>query len=122
MRPIHSPGGAVLQSRIRWLRCASTFNVCSCYDNQLIKVLVNVVSFTMFLVVLFIFLLTPQLTSFFMQWECKTDMDNAYRFGTVNVNCEGYSSRDDPYVLRGSCGVSYVIITIVNLVYGSCFI
>lgn len=39
------------------------------------------------------------------QWECKTDMDNAYRFGTVEVTCEGYGYPDDPYVLRGSCGV-----------------
>ena len=39
------------------------------------------------------------------QWECKTDMDNAYRFGQVAVTCEGYSHPDDPYVLKGSCGV-----------------
>ena len=32
-------------------------------------------------------------------------MDNAYRFGKVEVSCEGYDYPDDPYVLRGSCGV-----------------
>lgn len=41
-----------------------------------------------------------------VQWECKTDMDNAYRFGQVSVSCEGYSYADDPYVLKGSCGVN----------------
>jgi len=40
------------------------------------------------------------------QWECKTDMDNAFRFGEISVYCEGYDYPDDPYVLKGSCGVS----------------
>ncbi len=40
-----------------------------------------------------------------IQWECKTDMDNAYRFGQISVSCEGYSYPDDPYILKGSCGV-----------------
>lgn len=44
-----------------------------------------------------------------VQWECKTDMDNAYRFGSVDVTCEGYDYPDDPYVLRGSCGLEYTI-------------
>ena len=39
------------------------------------------------------------------QWECKTDMDSAYRFGKIQVSCEGYDYPEDPYVLRGSCGV-----------------
>jgi hypothetical protein len=42
-----------------------------------------------------------------IQWECKTDMDNAYRFGEISVTCEGYSYPDDPYILKGSCGVCY---------------
>lgn len=33
-------------------------------------------------------------------------MDNAYRFGKVEVVCEGFDHPDDPYILRGSCGVS----------------
>jgi hypothetical protein len=33
-------------------------------------------------------------------------MDNAYRFGKVEVTCEGFEHPDDPYILRGSCGVS----------------
>jgi len=46
---------------------------------------------------------------FDVQWECKTDMDNAYRFGRVEVSCEGYDYPDDPYVLKGSCGLEYTI-------------
>lgn len=42
-----------------------------------------------------------------VQWECKADMDNWYRFGKVDVSCEGYNSPDDPYILRGSCGLEY---------------
>ena len=33
-------------------------------------------------------------------------MDNSYRFGKVEVYCEGYDYPEDPYILRGSCGVS----------------
>lgn len=44
-----------------------------------------------------------------IQWECKTDMDNAYRFGAVEVSCEGYDYSDDPYVLKGSCGLEYTL-------------
>ena len=40
------------------------------------------------------------------QWECKTEMDSKYRFGRLDVSCEGYDYPEDPYVLRGSCGVS----------------
>ncbi|XP_056424823.1 store-operated calcium entry-associated regulatory factor [Hyla sarda] len=43
------------------------------------------------------------------QWECKVDMDNAYRFGKIEVNCEGFDYPEDPYVLRGSCGLEYTL-------------
>lgn len=33
-------------------------------------------------------------------------MDNAYRFGMIEVICEGYDYPDDKYILKGSCGVS----------------
>ena len=45
-----------------------------------------------------------------VQWECKTDMDSAYRFGQIQVSCEGYDYPDDPYVLRGSCGVGLLLL------------
>ncbi|KAK0040707.1 store-operated calcium entry-associated regulatory factor [Biomphalaria pfeifferi] len=44
-----------------------------------------------------------------IQWECKTDMDNAYRFGHVEVTCEGYNYPNDPYILKGSCGLEYTV-------------
>lgn len=43
------------------------------------------------------------------QWECKTDMDNAYRFGGIEVSCEGYSHPADSHILRGSCGLEYTL-------------
>ena len=44
-----------------------------------------------------------------VQWECKTDMDNDFRFGRVDVICEGYDYPDDPYITRGSCGLEYTL-------------
>ncbi|KAG8429524.1 hypothetical protein GDO86_019954 [Hymenochirus boettgeri] len=44
-----------------------------------------------------------------VQWECKVDMDNSYRFGKVEVSCEGFDYPEDPYVLRGSCGLEYTL-------------
>jgi len=44
-----------------------------------------------------------------VQWECKADMDNLYRFGSVEVVCEGYDYPDDPYILKGSCGLEYTL-------------
>ncbi len=40
------------------------------------------------------------------QWECKATLDNAYQFGRIRVVCEGFDYPDDPYILKGSCGVS----------------
>ncbi|KAL7404375.1 hypothetical protein ABVT39_013799 [Epinephelus coioides] len=44
-----------------------------------------------------------------VQWECKTDMDNAYRFGRIEVSCEGYNHPTDAYILKGSCGLEYTL-------------
>ncbi|XP_055332034.1 store-operated calcium entry-associated regulatory factor-like [Paramacrobiotus metropolitanus] len=44
-----------------------------------------------------------------VQWECKTDMDNDFRFGQIEVVCEGYEHPEDPYVLKGSCGMEYTL-------------
>ena len=41
-----------------------------------------------------------------LQWECKAELDSKYKFGRIQVSCEGYDYPDDPYILRGSCGVS----------------
>ncbi|XP_034044320.1 store-operated calcium entry-associated regulatory factor [Thalassophryne amazonica] len=44
-----------------------------------------------------------------VQWECKTDMDSAYRFGPIEVTCEGYNHPHDDYILKGSCGLEYTL-------------
>lgn len=44
-----------------------------------------------------------------IQWECKADMQMKYKFGQVQVTCEGFDYADDPYVLAGSCGLEYTI-------------
>ena len=36
-------------------------------------------------------------------------MDNLYRFGSVEVVCEGYDYADDPHILKGSCGLEYTL-------------
>jgi len=46
---------------------------------------------------------------FDVQWECKTNMDSTYRFGKIEVYCEGYDYPEDPYVLKGSCGLEYTL-------------
>ncbi|GAV07460.1 hypothetical protein RvY_17290 [Ramazzottius varieornatus] len=42
-----------------------------------------------------------------VQWECKADMDKSLRFGQIEIICEGYDSPDDPFILKGSCGLEY---------------
>jgi len=42
-----------------------------------------------------------------VQWECKADMSTDFQFGRIMVNCEGYDYPEDPYILRGSCGLEY---------------
>ncbi|KAF5020679.1 hypothetical protein F66182_7293 [Fusarium sp. NRRL 66182] len=42
-----------------------------------------------------------------VQWSCTASLPEELKLGTTDVICEGYSSPDDPYVLKGSCGVEY---------------
>lgn len=42
-----------------------------------------------------------------IQWSCKASLPEEFKLGTTDVSCEGYESKDDPYVLSGSCGVEY---------------
>ncbi|KAL4641607.1 store-operated calcium entry-associated regulatory factor [Arapaima gigas] len=53
-----------------------------------------------------------------VQWECKTDMDNAYRFGRIEVTCEGFNHPNDPYILKSSCGLEYTL-ELTQQSYGS---
>lgn len=42
-----------------------------------------------------------------IQWACKASLPEEFKLGSTDVSCEGYESSDDPYVLKGSCGVEY---------------
>lgn len=45
-----------------------------------------------------------------IQWACRADLPEEFKLGGTEVICEGYESADDPYVLKGSCGVEYRIV------------
>jgi hypothetical protein len=42
-----------------------------------------------------------------VNWKCEADLDERVKFGSLNVQCEGYRFRDDDWVLQGSCGLEY---------------
>jgi len=42
-------------------------------------------------------------------WECKAEMPGQYKFGRIEVICEGYDYPEDEYILVGSCGLEYTI-------------
>ncbi|KAI1463331.1 DUF1183-domain-containing protein [Daldinia caldariorum] len=42
-----------------------------------------------------------------VQWSCTASLPPELKLASTDVVCEGYSSPDDPYVLKGSCGVEY---------------
>ncbi|TKX25618.1 putative SOCE-associated regulatory factor of calcium homoeostasis [Elsinoe australis] len=42
-----------------------------------------------------------------VQWTCEASLSEDFKLGSTEVICEGYDSPDDPYVLKGSCGVEY---------------
>ena len=44
-----------------------------------------------------------------VQWECKANLPNGYDLDRTDVLCEGYESPNDPYILKGSCGLEYTI-------------
>ncbi|KAE8446684.1 hypothetical protein EG329_011728 [Mollisiaceae sp. DMI_Dod_QoI] len=45
-----------------------------------------------------------------VEWSCTATMPEDFKLGSTEVICEGYSSPDDPYVLKGSCGVEYRLV------------
>jgi hypothetical protein len=45
-----------------------------------------------------------------IQWTCKASLPPEFKLGSTEVICEGYDSPNDPYVLRGSCGVEYRLV------------
>jgi len=46
-----------------------------------------------------------------IQWKCDAELDQSVIFGETTVSCEGYNYREDPYVLKGSCGLEYTLET-----------
>jgi hypothetical protein len=42
-----------------------------------------------------------------IQWSCAAELPPELKLGSTDVICEGYDGPDDPYVLKGSCGVEY---------------
>lgn len=42
-----------------------------------------------------------------IQWSCSAQLPPEFKLGSTDVVCEGYRNADDPWVLKGSCGVEY---------------
>ena len=40
-------------------------------------------------------------------WKCQGDLNEGIKFVSLNVICEGYDHKYDPYILSGSCGLEY---------------
>ncbi|KAI0353786.1 DUF1183-domain-containing protein [Trametes cingulata] len=53
-----------------------------------------------------------------VDWKCEADLPEALRFGLVEVSCEGWDGPDDPYVLKGSCGLEYRLVQVPNSLRG----
>lgn len=45
-----------------------------------------------------------------IQWTCQASLPPEFKLGSTDVICEGYDSPEDPYVLKGSCGVEYRLV------------
>lgn len=45
-----------------------------------------------------------------IQWTCQASLPPEFKLGSTDVICEGYDSPDDPYILKGSCGVEYRLV------------
>ncbi|ODM92556.1 Store-operated calcium entry-associated regulatory factor, partial [Orchesella cincta] len=46
-----------------------------------------------------------------LRWECKAEMEEEYRFGQITISCEGYDYPKDEYILVGSCGLEYTLVS-----------
>lgn len=45
-----------------------------------------------------------------VQWTCTASLPEEFRLGSTDVICEGYDYPEDPYILKGSCGVEYRLV------------
>ena len=42
--------------------------------------------------------------------QCQADRKKGLRLDEISVVCEGYDYPKDPYLLRGSCGLTYTLV------------
>ena len=42
-----------------------------------------------------------------IEWTCTASLPAEFKLGSTDVICEGFTGPNDPYVLKGSCGVEY---------------
>ncbi|EZF26018.1 hypothetical protein H112_01823 [Trichophyton rubrum D6] len=42
-----------------------------------------------------------------VQWTCTAQLPPEFKLGGTEVVCEGYRNSNDPWILKGSCGVEY---------------
>ncbi|TWU76702.1 hypothetical protein ED733_001958 [Metarhizium rileyi] len=78
-------------SAIPQLKCTSSKEICSLYSIDAMRC-------------------TNQGSSYGgedIEWSCTATLPEELKLGSTDVICEGYSNADDPYVLKGSCGVEY---------------
>lgn len=45
-----------------------------------------------------------------VEWTCTASLPREFKLGSTDVICEGYDSPEDPYILKGSCGVEYRLV------------
>ncbi|KAL9124533.1 MAG: hypothetical protein Q9217_006145 [Psora testacea] len=45
-----------------------------------------------------------------VEWTCTASLPSEFKLGSTDVICEGFKGPDDPYVLKGSCGVEYRLV------------
>lgn len=45
-----------------------------------------------------------------IQWTCQASLPPEFKLGSTEVVCEGFDGPEDPYILKGSCGVEYRLI------------
>ncbi|KAG5920889.1 hypothetical protein E4U42_006041 [Claviceps africana] len=81
-------------SPIPQLKCVSPREICKLYDVQVMRC-------------------TNQGSSYGeedIEWSCSASLPEELKLGSTEVICEGYASAEDPYVLKGSCGVEYTLL------------
>lgn len=43
------------------------------------------------------------------QWKCEANLHKSVKFGRLDVSCEGFNYPNDPYIVQGSCGLTYTL-------------